>query len=93
MTVANLLRNAIEHTRDGRIEICIRDTQIAITDTGDGIPADKLAQVFERSYSTKAGGTGLGLNLVRRICDRFHWTITLDSTPGAGTVATVFFQK
>ena len=31
------------------------------------------------------------LNLVRRICERFHWTITLESTPGEGTVATVKF--
>jgi len=91
ITVSNLLRNAIEHTCDGRIVIRIRDTQIAIQDSGEGIPADKLTQVFERSYSTKAGGMGLGLNLVRRICDRFHWTITLESTPGAGTLATVQF--
>lgn len=92
ITVGNLLRNAIEHTRDGRIEIRIEDSLIAIRDTGEGIPADKLAQVFDRSYSTKASGTGLGLNLVKRICDRFHWTITLDSTPGQGTLATVRFQ-
>lgn len=91
ITVSNLLRNAIEHTRDGRIVIRIRDTQIAIQDSGEGIPADKLTQVFERSYSTKAGGMGLGLNLVRRICDRFHWTITLESRPGEGTLATVQF--
>ncbi|MBK6739117.1 MAG: sensor histidine kinase [Haliea sp.] len=92
ITVGNLLRNAIEHTRDGRIKIRIEDSLIAISDTGEGIPADKLAQVFDRSYSTKASGTGLGLNLVKRICDRFHWTITLDSTPGHGTLATVRFQ-
>jgi len=91
ITVSNLLRNAIEHTRDGRIVIRIRDTQIAIQDSGEGIPADKLAHVFERSYSTKEGGTGLGLNLVRRICDRLHWTITLESKPGEGTLATVQF--
>ena len=92
ITVGNLLRNAIEHTRDGRIKIRIEDSLIAISDTGEGIPADKLAQVFDRSYSTKASGTGLGLNLVKRICDRFHWTITLDSAPGHGTLATVRFQ-
>ena len=92
ITVGNLLRNAIEHTRDGRIEIRIEDSLIAIRDTGEGIPADKLAQVFDRSYSTKASGTGLGLNLVKRICDRFHWTITLESAPDRGTLATVRFQ-
>jgi signal transduction histidine kinase len=91
ITISNLLRNAIEHTRDGRIDVQIRNGAIAIRDTGEGIPADKLAHVFERSYSTKEGGTGLGLNLVRRICDRLHWTITLESTPGEGTLATVQF--
>jgi signal transduction histidine kinase len=91
ITISNLLRNAIEHTRDGRIDVQIREDAIAIRDTGEGIPADKLAHVFERSYSTKEGGTGLGLNLVRRICDRLHWTITLESTPGEGTLARVQF--
>jgi len=93
ITVSNLLRNAIEHTHGGNIRIHIRDNEFSISDTGEGIPTDKLTQVFERSYSTKVGGTGLGLNLVRRICDRLHWTITLDSTLGHGTLVTVIFQQ
>lgn len=92
ITISNLLRNAIEHTRAGRIEIVLRENLLAVRDTGEGIPADKLALVFERSYTTKEGGTGLGLNLVRRICDRMHWQITLESAPGQGTVATVRFR-
>lgn len=92
ITINNLLRNAIEHTQDGRIEVHIRDNAIAIRDTGEGIAADQLAHVFERSYSTREGGTGLGLNLVRRICDRLHWTIVLESVQGEGTLATVQFQ-
>ncbi len=92
ITISNLLRNAIEHTHAGRIEIVLRDDLLAIRDTGEGIPADKLALVFERSYTTKRDGTGLGLNLVRRICDRLHWQITLESAPGEGTVATVRFR-
>lgn len=92
ITISNLLRNAVEHTRAGRIEIVLRENLLAIRDTGEGIPADKLALVFERSYTTKQSGTGLGLNLVRRICDRMHWQITLESVPGEGTVATVIFR-
>ncbi|MEY3668506.1 MAG: hypothetical protein RL572_2046 [Pseudomonadota bacterium] len=92
ITISNLLRNAIEHTREGRIEIVLRENLLAIRDTGEGIPADKLALVFERSYTTKQGGTGLGLNLVRRIGDRMHWQITLESVLGEGTVATVRFR-
>jgi len=93
ITVSNLLRNAIEHTHGGNIRIQIRDKEFSISDTGEGIPNDKLTQVFERSYSTKVDGTGLGLNLVRRICDRLHWTITLDSSLGYGTLVTVIFQQ
>lgn len=93
ITVSNLLRNAIEHTQGGIIRIHISDNEFSISDTGEGIPADKLNQVFERSYSTKVGGTGLGLNLVRRICDRLHWTMTLDSTLGYGTIVKVIFQQ
>lgn len=93
ITISNLLRNAIEHTHGGNIRIHLRDKEFSVSDTGEGIPADKLSQVFERSYSSKVGGTGLGLNLVRRICDRLHWTITLDSTLGHGTIVTVIFQQ
>jgi len=93
ITISNLLRNAIEHTHGGNIRIRIRDNEFSISDTGEGIFADMLPQVFDRSYSTKAGGTGLGLNLVKRICDRLHWSITLDSTLGHGTVVTVVFQQ
>lgn len=91
ITVSNLLRNAIEHTMQGTIRIDMDAERICIADSGEGIAADKLQQVFERSYSTKQGGTGLGLNLVRRICDRFQWDITIDSELGVGTKACVIF--
>ena len=91
ITVGNILRNAIEHTRQGCITIDIDSDGIIVTDTGEGIPADKLEQVFERSYSTKNGGTGLGLNLVRRICDRFGWSIDIASEVGVGTKVGITF--
>ncbi|MCB1664951.1 MAG: HAMP domain-containing histidine kinase [Pseudomonadales bacterium] len=91
ITVSNLLRNAIEHTAGGTIRVDLNAERICIADSGEGIAADKLQQVFERSYSTKQGGTGLGLNLVRRICDRFQWEITIDSELGVGTTVCVIF--
>lgn len=91
ISIGNLLRNAIEHTQEGKIRIAVNSTSLTISDTGEGIPADKLQEVFDRSYTTKAGGTGLGLNLVRRICDRFHWKIDIESDSGAGTTVKISF--
>lgn len=91
ISVSNLLRNAIEHTQSGRIRIEVSDDSFTISDTGEGIPADKLEEVYDRSYTTKPGGSGLGLNLVRRICDRFGWRIAIDSANGAGTTVKIHF--
>lgn len=91
ISVGNLLRNAIEHTLSGKITITVGSDSFTISDTGEGIPADKLQEVFDRSYTTKPGGTGLGLNLVRRICDRFGWQIHIDSESGVGTTVRIVF--
>lgn len=93
MVLSNLLRNAIEHTIDGTIVIRLHGTCLSIEDTGEGIAADKLEQVFERNYSTKEHGTGMGLDLVRRLCYRFQWTISLSSTAGLGTRVEIDFGR
>jgi len=93
ITMGNILRNAIQHTDQGIITIEIEDDRISFIDTGEGIPAENLSQVFERSYSTKSDGTGLGLNLVKRICDRFNWDIEIESEVGVGTSVCVVFSS
>lgn len=80
LVVSNLLRNAIEAVgEDGRIEIDIRlaeaHLELLLRDSGSGIPADKREQVFTLGYSTKPGGTGLGLALARREVDRLRGRI------------------
>src|SRR5690606_34212315 len=87
----NILRNAIEHTRNGRIEIEGNSESLRFRDTGSGIAPEHLPRVFERSFTTKESGIGLGLDLVRRICERCGWQVTLDSEPGAGTTVTIRF--
>lgn len=89
--LGNLLRNAIEHTRDGSIDIRLQDRVLTLRDTGSGIAAEHLPLVFERSFTTKPDGVGLGLDLVRRICDRCGWRVELASKPGAGTTVTLHF--
>lgn len=90
--VGNLLRNAIEHTTEGEITISLAANNLFISDTGSGIPEKDLPHVFDRSYTTKEGGTGLGLNLVKRICDRFNWEIILSSQVGKGTQVNIKFN-
>ncbi len=60
---------------------------IMLSDTGIGIPPDKMAQVFEPFYTTKAAdkGTGLGLTTVRTIVEKHHGFIDLSTAPNSGT--------
>jgi signal transduction histidine kinase len=58
---------------------------IVIADTGRGIEPAHLAHVFDPYFTTKRGGTGLGLPISKNIIEGLGGTITIDSTPGAGT--------
>lgn|GEM_PF-891650 len=60
-----------------------------LTNGGPTIPADVLPHVFEFFYSTKTGGTGIGLALCQRIMDEHRGTIMIDSTPESGTTVTI----
>ena len=93
ITLGNILRNAIEHSAGGSITITLQGRKLTIADTGEGIAEEDLPSIFDRSYSTKAGGTGMGLNLVKRICDRFGWGLEVDSVLGQGTCLTLVFPE
>jgi signal transduction histidine kinase len=58
---------------------------IDVIDTGPGIPPDALARIFDAYYSTKKGGTGLGLAMARRIAEEHGGKITVSSEVGKGT--------
>ena len=69
----------------------IEHIEISVKDTGIGIPADKLETIFEKftqadaSTTRKYGGTGLGLSLTRMMAGLMGGTVTVTSTPGAGS--------
>jgi signal transduction histidine kinase len=94
VAIAHLLRNAIEATRP-RGTITVRTGQdkhfavLIIQDTGRGMSPDVVDKVFVPFYTTKIGGTGLGMVFVRQIVDEHRGVITLDSKVGRGTTVTI----
>jgi signal transduction histidine kinase len=92
--LAQLLRNACEHTDQGRIEVRVESDRIEIEDTGAGMDAATLARAFQpffRGSESATGGKGLGLHVVQRLAERLGWNVDLRSSPGAGTTATLRF--
>lgn len=89
LVLSNLVRNALQHTAQGRIGIHYRDGTLQVSDTGAGIAEDQLGQIFERYYrggDSRPGGMGLGLSIVKRVCDQFGWYISAASVLGGGSV-------
>jgi two-component system sensor histidine kinase AtoS len=63
--------------------------EVAISDTGEGIPPEQLDMLFTPFHTTKLKGTGLGLALTHKIFEEHHGSIHIASQPGQGTVVTV----
>lgn len=94
--LGNLVDNAIKYTPSGgRVSIrCDQDggmVQIAVHDTGVGIPESQKARIFERFYridkarSREMGGTGLGLSIVKHLTQVFGGTVGIESRVGEGS--------
>lgn len=90
--MGNLLRNAIEHSDKGDVFLSVTPERLLIRDTGRGIAEADLLKVTERHYSTKDDGSGIGLYMVKRICEKYGWQMDLQSTLGKGTCVTVVFE-
>jgi two-component system, NtrC family, sensor histidine kinase HydH len=91
-TILNLLLNSLESIdAGGKIRIGLRkgdsspSIQIAISDTGRGIPREDLGRVFEPFFSTKRKGTGLGLAIVHQIVESHGGEVQVESREGEGT--------
>jgi len=75
-----ILRTSRQMDADGRAMALIQ-----VIDTGPGISAEAMAKIFQPYFTTKAGGTGLGLPTSRRIVEAHHGRMDLQSEPGRGT--------
>jgi signal transduction histidine kinase len=94
--LGQVLDNACVFTERGRIEVRIEPGSLVVVDTGIGMPPGVLHRAwdpFYRADRVNPSGKGMGLSIVRRLADRFDWKVTLDSTPGVGTVVTIDFAR
>ncbi len=93
--VGNLLRNAFAYTDGGWIRVRIGARHLTIEDSGVGMNDDDIRDAFEpffRANPQRRGGHGVGLTIVRRFTDRFHWPVEISSRPGSGTLVRVGFR-
>jgi len=94
----NLILNAIEATAPGgmvTVSTGKHDSRIriSVTDTGTGIPHDRLENIFEDFQTTKRRGLGLGLAISRKIVDQLGGKIMVASTVGHGTTFSLEFGQ
>ena len=95
----NLMSNAVKFTHDGAITIAVgwdgARLNVAVTDTGCGIPADRLGQIFNSfeqadvGTTRRYGGTGLGLSISRKLAELMGGSLTVDSVDGQGSTFTL----
>jgi signal transduction histidine kinase len=68
----------------------VPELSLQLRDTGCGMPPETLARLFSPFFTTKTGGTGLGLHIARRIIEDHQGRIEVKSSPGHGTTFTIF---
>ena len=96
IVLGNLIHNAYSYTASGAVNVQLDADSVSVEDTGVGIASTDLPRVFEphfRGGNTGGvpGGAGMGLPLVKRICDRYHWHIHLRSSRGKGAQVRLVF--
>jgi two-component system, sporulation sensor kinase E len=100
----NLLMNAAEAlntltdqpNKEISVELRMDETdcqpQLIVADNGPGIPVGLQAELFNRRFTTKERGHGIGLITVKKIVEQHQGTIQVESTPGAGTKFAITFS-
>ncbi len=101
--VRNLVENAVRYTREGGVALTLTESSdgfdLTVTDSGIGIDQPEQARIFQEYYQTAKSpeaqeiGMGLGLAIVRRLCELLMFTISVQSSAGNGSVFRVAIPK
>jgi signal transduction histidine kinase len=95
VALGNLVGNACKYTQEGEIVVRVQAGRVRVEDTGPGIRAEDAEHLFERGVRGEGEtvkGAGLGLAIVRRLCELYGWRVTLAPRAERGAVATLDFE-
>lgn len=94
--IGNLLRNAFNYTTKGSVTVRVQSDGFSVADSGVGMDPEQLNQVFKPFYRAgekPVAGYGIGMTIVKRLCNRYDWSLRLSSKMGEGTEVAVHFPK
>ncbi len=92
IVLGNLIRNAITNTITGEVRVIVHENRFSVTDTGQGIDPDEIDLIVTRNYhSEDSMGCGLGLYLVKNICNIYGLELKIESAVGKGSKFIIAF--
>jgi signal transduction histidine kinase len=87
LVLANLIRNAVRYTEHGYVRVAFEASRLTVSDSGIGIAPDQLPRIFERNFRVIEAqeGFGIGLDIVRRVCEQAGWRVEVASQLAVGS--------
>lgn len=97
VALGNLIGNAVKYTSAGEVIVRILPGAAEVIDSGPGLGGEEAAKLFERGYrgahAEHSQGGGIGLSIVRRLCDLYGWEVCVVPGEVQGVIATLSFSS